>query len=35
VAHRGGLDSPAMKKILLLVVFGGLLALAAKKVRSV
>jgi hypothetical protein len=32
---RMGLDSPPMKKLLLLVIFGGLLALAAKKVRSV
>jgi hypothetical protein len=30
-----GLDSAAMKKLLLLAIFGGLLALAAKKVRSV
>jgi hypothetical protein len=32
---RMGLDCPPMKKLLLLVIFGGLLALAAKKVRSV
>lgn len=35
LARARGVDCPAMKKLLLLVVFGGLLALAAKKVRSV
>jgi hypothetical protein len=30
-----GVDCAPMKKLLLLVIFGGLLALAAKKVRSV
>lgn len=35
VRRSGGIDSRSMKKLVLLLIFGGLLALAAKKVRSV